>query len=169
MPSRSNAISRSTDRLDQRGLTLMEVTIVVVLASLVMLALLGFYINSQATWNDASSQAIAQRELTTVIERITEKAHQAHHGVVNLSPVQLDLFTPTGSNPFYTIRWDQTDSLLYEAGTGIGGGFHPILGSRVVFFQLTCDSVVTLNNLTLRTATGKTVSAASSIALMNRP
>jgi hypothetical protein len=148
-----------------------EVTIVVVLASLVMLALLGFYINSQATWNDASSQTITQRELTTVIERITEKAHMAHHGLVTANPdVELDLYdTPGALNAFYTLTWNLSDSLLYEAGTGIGGGSHPILGSQVMAFQISClDSVLTLSNLTLRTAAGKYVSAASTMTFMNR-
>lgn len=146
----------------------MEVTIVVVLASLVMLALLGFYINSQATWNDASTQAIAQRELTTVIERITEKAHLAHHAQWDGTAQQLDLYEQGQANSFYTLVWDPNDSLLYEKGTGIGGGLHPILGSRVVSFQVSClDSVVTLSNITLRTAAGKYVSAGSTVTLMN--
>src|SRR5258706_10357166 len=95
---------RTSRRLDQRGLTLMEVRIVVVLASLVMLALLGFYINSQATWNDASSQTITQRELTMVIERITEKAHMANYGKWEPSTMQLDLYdSPSATNSFYTL------------------------------------------------------------------
>jgi prepilin-type N-terminal cleavage/methylation domain-containing protein len=169
MPSPCSAISPRTSRLDQRGLTLMEVTIVVVLASLVMLALLGFYINSQATWNDASTQAISQREMTIVIERMTEKAHRAHHAIVSTGPpLQLDLYDQGSTNPFYTLVWNTTDSLLYESGTGIGGGPHPILSSEVANFQISCvDSMLTLSNLTLRTASGKYVSAASTMTLMN--
>ena len=141
-----------------------------VLASLVMLALLGFYINSQATWNDASSQTITQRELTMVIERITEKAHMASQGSWDAAGNQLDLYPPGSPNAFYTLRWDQTDSLLYESGTNIAGGEHPILGSRVMTFQVACvDSVLVLSNLTLRTAAGKFVSAASTMTFMNRP
>lgn len=146
----------------------MEVTIVVVLASLVMLALLGFYINSQATWNDASSQAITQRELTTVIERITEKAHLASQGSWDPTGNQLDLYPPGSNNAFYTLTWNPTDSLLYESGVGILGGPHPILASEVMAFQIACvDSVLILTNLTLRTAAGKYVSAASTMTLMN--
>ena len=38
----------------QRGLTLTEVTVVTVLASIVMLGIVSFYVNSQGTWMDAS-------------------------------------------------------------------------------------------------------------------
>jgi hypothetical protein len=148
----------------------MEVTIVVVLASLVMLALLGFYINSQATWTDASSQAITQRELTTVIERITEKVHVAHHAVItNLDGQhqQLDLFDRSNTN-LYTLTWNMADSLLYESAPDIAGGAHPILGSHVVTFLLSADSVVTVTDLTVRSATGRPMTTSSTMALMNR-
>ena len=56
--------------LSERGLTLTELTIVGVLACLVMLGLVGFYMSSQGVWMDASAQAITQREATSVIDEI---------------------------------------------------------------------------------------------------
>src|SRR5262245_54493395 len=66
---------RGTDREGQTGFTLMEVTIV--LAGVVTLGLGAFYLNSQMLWMDASTQALAQRDATTIIEAIREKAETA--------------------------------------------------------------------------------------------
>ena len=158
----------------ERGITLMEVTVVLVLASLVMLALLGFYINSQATWTDASSQAIAQRELTSVVERLRDQAHQAAHAEIVDNPdslhQQITFFDNTGT-AFYSMDWDGADSLVHETLLRTHPSLHPpIVASRATAFHLTrtaTDSLVTLANLTLRTATGTHVTISSTMALLN--
>ena len=47
-----------------RGFTLTEVMIVIVLAGVVTLGLVTFYLNSQAWWTEASTQVLAQRDAT---------------------------------------------------------------------------------------------------------
>ncbi len=157
----------------ERGITLMEISVVLVLASLVMLALLGFYINSQATWTDASSQAIAQRELTTVVERLRDQAHLAAHAEIVDSPDaqhQQITFYDAGGTAFYSMDWDPTDSLLHETLQAFPALHPPIVSSRVTAFRLSrtaADSLVTLEDLSLKTATGTTVTISSAMALLN--
>lgn len=177
MRSRCSGDSRPTERRPasvERGITLMEVTVVLVLASLVMLALLGFYINSQATWTDASSQAIAQRELTSVVERLRDQTHLAAHAEIVNNPdaqhQQITLFDVSGA-AFYSMDWDPADSLLHETLIREYPALHPpIAASRAVTFRLSRtlrDSLVTLDELTLRTATGTPVTISSTMALLN--
>ena len=49
-----------------RGLTLTEVAVVMILGTMIMAGLVGFYLSSQGLWLDASTQAITQREATLV-------------------------------------------------------------------------------------------------------
>jgi hypothetical protein len=145
----------------------MEVTIVMVLASLVMLALLGFYINSQATWTDASSQALAQRELTAVVERLSGRVHEAASAVV--VGQQLSLFD-LGGGALYSLTWNPADSLLYDHDPSRPGPDVAITSFPVTRFQVVpSDSLVTLVALELRTAAGKFVSTTSTMALINHP
>jgi Tfp pilus assembly protein PilV len=107
-------------RLDARGLTLTEVTIVMVLASLVMFGLVGFYMASQSTWLDASGQAITQREATAILDMVTRRAHESNNAIVSASGsgVQIDFYRVGEIVPYWTIFWDGAQKQVQEGPTG---------------------------------------------------
>lgn len=156
---------------NERGVTLIEITIVTVLASLVMLGLVGFYINSQSTWNDASVQAVAQRDATTAIEQITAQAHRAAKAVVTGPPNYADVgFYDRNNVELYRVWANQSDSLLYEHDYTIAEPDHPLVATPVRSFQVVDlgDSILAVTDLQLRTARGAPVWISASAALLNR-
>jgi Tfp pilus assembly protein PilV len=163
MPSRS-----------ERGLTLTEVTIVTVLASLVMLGIVSFYVNSQGTWMDASSQAITQREATALVEDIRARVHTAARAEVADDGAQLELFEHGSTNPSYVYWWNASgecqpscDSLVHEGSDRVHDR-GPSVSSTVERFDCSrSDSLVELT-LVLRTAQGQDVEVATRIAMLNR-
>jgi Tfp pilus assembly protein PilW len=161
-----NAWSRN-----ERGVTLVEITVVTVLASLVMMALVGFYINSQTTWNDASVQAIAQRDATTAIEQITAQAHRAASATLTGTATAADLhFYDQNTNEIYRVWLNPSDSTLYEHDYTVSEPDHPLVATPARSFQVTVlgDSLVAVTDLELHTARGEPVSISASAALLNR-
>lgn len=156
---------------ENAGLTLLEVTVVIVLATLVMAGIVGFYLNSQAVWVDASTQAVTQREATLVLEDITQAARMAAGASVTQSPdtshSALTLFSASGGQ-LASFRWDETDSTIVASDTS--GAEAPIgLASVVERFQVvTNDTLVTVKDLTLRSPSGRRVTLASTVLLYNR-
>jgi prepilin-type N-terminal cleavage/methylation domain-containing protein len=158
-------------RLSERGLTLTEVTIVMALASIVMLGLVGFYMNSQATWMDASAQAITQREATALLETIAERVHQsARATVTDLSAdgqwTQLDLFDSGGTTASYTYRCE-ADSLVYEWSSAAGDWGAAATSKAEQFQCVSGDSLVQVT-LQLRSAEGQHIQLSTALALINR-
>jgi hypothetical protein len=155
-------------RLSERGLTLTEVTIVTVLASLVMLGLVGFYMSSQATWMDASAQAITQREATALMESITRHVHEAASAVVTETSGQarLELFDH-GSNPTYAFWWNSSDSLIHEGSSAIDDR-GPAIGSKVERFQCVGSGELVQVTLRLRSAQRQIIELTSTAELVNR-
>jgi Tfp pilus assembly protein PilW len=156
---------------DERGVTLMEVTVVTVLASLVMLGLVGFYINSQDTWNDASIQAVAQRDATTAIEQITSQAHRAASAQIAGTANDADVtFYDRNGDPLYHVWANPPDSTLYERDYTVSEPNHPLVATHVRSFQVTVlgDSLVAVTDLELHTARGIPVSISASAAMLNR-
>ncbi len=148
----------------------MEVTVVMVLASIVMLALLGFYINSQAIWTDASSQAITQREMTAVVARLTEQAHAAASAQLS-SPggMQAVTFYDQKGAMLYGLSWGE-DSLIHVVNDPWIPGSPAIGRSPVTKFQLVVsESLVTLVALEMRTPTGRLTSLHTSVRMLNAP
>jgi Tfp pilus assembly protein PilW len=158
--------------LSERGLTLTELTIVTVLASIAMLGLVGFYLNSQATWMDASAQAITQREATTLTEAIADDIRRAGVAKVVNSPdelhSQLELYPDRiSTTPLYVYWWDATDSLVHEGETrsadkGAQGS------STVERFQcIAGDSAMVQVSVQMRSAQGQRIQIGTSVAMMN--
>lgn len=149
------------------GVTLTEMTVVTVLATVVMLGLTGFYLSSQFTWIDGSAKAMAQREGTFLLETIRDSTHTAYWYDVTGS--QLSLYKIGSSNAFYSFRWDPSgpDSILRA---GPPGAESRILQSNVRRFELAFvdSSVVDLTALELVSATGQSVVFRSRFALLNR-
>lgn len=153
----------------ERGLTLMELTVVTVLATIVMLGLTGFYLSSQFTWMDGSSKAMTQREGTFLLETIRDSTHTACWYVADPTAHQLSLYKCGETNPFYVFRWDPStgDSAMLA---GPPGNEQRILQSRVRDFEVAyVDSgIVELRLLELVSATGETAEFKSRFALLNR-
>jgi Tfp pilus assembly protein FimT len=164
--------------LDERGLTLTELTIVGVLACLVMLGIVGFYINSQAVWMDSSAQAITQREATSVIEEISSRVHGAASvdvdcsGDINHCVLQL---YDSGSNPTWAFWWDNADSLLHEGIDPTPANDRGAMESSVAeYFQVTESAgsapgsrIVDIGLLQLRSAQGSRIQMSTRAALQN--
>jgi len=156
----------------ERGMTLTELTIVMVIAALVTVGLVTFYINSQSLWMDASTQAMTQRDATLLLERLTRAAREAPHTEVANSPDSLHqmlILRDSGNNERLRFAWEPGDSLVHEINnqtTDMG----PVATSRVERFQLETDdsTFVALRGLWMRTANGERVELSSTIALYNR-
>lgn len=156
----------------ERGLTLTELTVVMVLASLVMVGLVAFYFNSQQTWVDASTQAITQREATILVKDITDRTRQASRAIVAPVPDTLHntlwLFRAGESTAFQMYWWNATDSLVHQ-GPDQSQDRGPLVSSRVERFQLGMegDSLVRITLLQLRSANGSRIRMSSTIAMYN--
>lgn len=157
----------------ERGLTLTEVMIVMALAVVVMLGLVGFYMNSQATWIDGSSQAITQRDGTLLIQTMTEAVRSAARAVVSNYPdaAHQALFlyaSKSATDPFRCFYWK--DSRVYSGDSQPRDGDPAVVTSPVGRFQLeTVDTTLVLMDLVeLPTAKGAPVRLSSAAALYNR-
>jgi prepilin-type N-terminal cleavage/methylation domain-containing protein len=156
----------------QRGVTLIEVSIVMALATMVVMGLLAFYLNSQNTWTDGSAQAMAQRDGTLLVGAITESARAAFSAEVQDSPDSLHrtliLRRPDGDE-FWRFWWDPGDSLVHQ-GPGNGQDRGPVVASRVVRFVAdTLTRMVDIRLVELRAGDGQVVRISSAAALYNRP
>ena len=151
---------------NERGVTLTELTVVTVLATVVMLGLTGFYLSSQFTWMDGSAKAMAQREGTFLIETIRDSAHTAF--AYDVLGNQLSLYKIGETNTaFYVFRWDpDADSALLAGPPGLE---QKIIESRVRRFELAFidSSVVEMSALEIVSATGQAVTFQSRFALLN--
>jgi hypothetical protein len=154
---------------NEKGLTLMEVTVVTVLATVVMLGLTGFYLSSQFTWMDGSAKAMAQREGTFLLDTIRDSTHTAFWYDADPTAHQLSLYKIGESNAFYVFRWDPSspDSALLA---GPPGSESRILQSKVRRFDIgfVDSSIVELSALEVVSATGQPFTFRTRFALLNR-
>ncbi len=155
----------------ERGLTLMEVTIVMALAALVVMGMIGFYISSQATWMDGSTQAITQRDATLLVETLSENVRQAAFADVTSDPDSVHRTLTLFRNDGTTMRafwWSPGDSLVHQ-GPAAGQDAGPVVASKVTRFQLdTLTNMVTIRLVELRAGDGQLVRMASAARLCNR-
>jgi len=152
----------------QRGVTLTELTIIGVLATVVMLALTGFYLNSQRMWMDTSTKAMAQRDATLIVETLRRRVHEANECAVGTEDaIHNSLTLSYKSDPTLLFFWDSADSLIHieQNGDDLGA----VGQTRVLRFELSKDGLNHMVDLTLleqRTATGDTVRIASQFQLL---
>ncbi len=156
---------------DQRGITLVEVTVVGVLAVIVMLALTGFYINSQATWIDASSQAVAQREASFILETIVDSVHVANSADVSTPGTLIlrDVQDPvTLVYPEKCRFWFNVADSLVHIGKGGTTDYGPVGMTRILRFDVTTDGkMVKILALEVRSPTGRTIRLSTNAAFYN--
>jgi prepilin-type N-terminal cleavage/methylation domain-containing protein len=156
----------------QRGMTLVEVSIVVALATLVVMGLLAFYLNSQATWMDGSTQALAQRDGTMLVEEISDRVRHSFQAQVFDSPDSLHqglvLFDEYGSE-VWRFWWEPGSQLVHQ-GPGLDQDWGPVVASPVTRIQMdTLSRLVDIRLIELRAGDGQLVRTASAAALYNRP
>jgi Tfp pilus assembly protein PilW len=162
----------TTRRAGESGLTLTEVTIVAVIGLLVLLGLGGFYLNSQATWLDASSKAITQREATLVSEAITDSIRRCGSATAIPFPDadhgQVALCNWGETTPHWYFWWDSRDSLIHQGANPATGDRGPMHSSRAERFRVVLnDSALVEIALRLRAATGQRVDLSTSSLLRN--
>ena len=161
-------------RRSETGLTLTEVAVVMIIGTMIMAALVGFYLASQGLWLDASTQAITQREATLVASAIRDKVRAS--GDARAFPVpdafhqQLALYAnATDPAPSYYFWWDPSDSLIHAGPTMGGATSGPMVTSVAERFQVTAWSSTRAVrvDLRLRSATGNTVDVGTLAVYMN--
>ena len=166
---------RGTDREGQTGFTLMEVTIVVVLAGVVTLGLVAFYLNSQMLWMDASTQALAQRDATTIIEAMREKAETAASVDIQAAGGgnSVVVFLDPGNAEMGRFFWSPADSFVhYAISSTPADDKGPIAPTKVERFALSTQpnqAFLKLDTLRVRSTTGQVVQMSSGMALYNAP
>lgn len=148
--------------------------VVIVLAGVVTLGILGFYVNSQATWIDASSQALAQRDATLLVEILSDRAREASSFMILPSSPdsskQMVLLFDQNLVESSRFTWELGDSLVHLWQAGVDKG--PVITSVVEEFKLGGDpspSIFHLQQLQLRSTNGARIKMKSTFALYNAP
>ena len=156
---------------DARGFTLIELAVVGVLATIVMLGLTAFYFNSQSSWLDGSTQALAQRDGTLLVERITRGARQSAKAQLDVSDPshhKLLLYDRGSLQPVHAFWRKDGDELVHE-GPNPAVDRGAVVTSRVARFQFTMidSALVELSLLELRSETGRLIPFRARFALYN--
>lgn len=155
-----------------RGITLVELTIVSALAMLVILAMIGFYISSQSSWMAGSSQALAQRDATQLLEAISNRVRSAAHAEVDRTdPLHHTLILRDAAQAdSWRFWWDGNDRRIHQ-----GPSMHPdsdrgaVVNTPVTRFQLdTLTRLVEIQMIELQADDGRAVRISSAAALYNR-
>lgn len=160
-----------TGRLDERGLTLTEVAVVMILGTMIMAGLVGFYLSSQGMWLDASTQVITQREASLVAATMRDSIRQSSMAFATASPdslhQQLALYKNGSTTPYYYFWYEPTDSLIHS-GTSLGGlGSGPMIVSHVERFRLSASNYAVRVDMRLRSANGDVVEAGAYAVMKN--
>ena len=161
-----------SSRRAEAGLTLTEVAVVMIIGTMIMAGLVGFYLASQGLWLDASTQAITQREASLVAAAIRDSVRVANHAVASPVPDQQhqELALYRNANdlvPSYYFWWDASDSLIHAGSTMGGPGSGPMVMSHADRFQLSSGTQSVRVDLRLLSATGSPVDVGTLAVFMN--
>jgi prepilin-type N-terminal cleavage/methylation domain-containing protein len=156
----------------EAGFTLLELMVVITLAGLVSLGLVAFYLNSQMLWMDSSTQALAQRDATFIVETLREQAETASSAEVQSfgSQNNMVLFYH-GPIQFAGFLWRPADSLIHSINA-IGADGGPIAPTKVERFYVSLDSLLPLvhiDTLRVRSTSGQRVQISGGLAMYNAP
>lgn len=159
--------------LDERGLTLTEVTIVAAIGLLVLLGLGGFYLNSQSTWLDASTQSITQREATLIAQAVADRAQRSGSAIASPVPdaehAQVAFYLHGApSTADWCFWWDPADSLVHHGPDPANDDRGALGASKVERFRVDTDAALVRVALRLRSATGQRVEVSTSALMRNR-
>jgi len=121
-------------------------------------------------WIAGSTQTMAQRDGTTLVEALRRQVHAAQTATVDTSDPahhQLSLSFPSG-NPPVDFRWDSTDHRVHMLVGGNDRG--PVVETPVTRIQFSTRGadIVELTLLELRTANGDSVRTGTRFALLGR-
>jgi prepilin-type N-terminal cleavage/methylation domain-containing protein len=162
----------STRRDPERGLTLTELMVVIVLASVLMTGLVVFYLNAQTIWLDTSAQAITQRELSLAVRTIARHARVAK--TATFFGGQLELRPAVANADSNLYFWLNPDDSTLHAGyldnTDVAQqDLGPVIQSKVTVFGVQANTyMVQIDSLRALTAQNQPITISSSVALMNR-
>lgn len=157
---------------NERGMTLTEVAVVMILGTMIMAGMVGFYLSSQGLWLDSSTQAITQREASLVSAAIRDSVRKSAFAVESASPdslhEQLALFRKMDdTTPYYYFWWNAGDSLLHS-GTSVGNSASgPMIVSHAERFRISTSPVAVRVDLRLRTASGDAVESSAYAVMKN--
>lgn len=157
----------------EAGFTLLELAVVMALAGVVSLGLVAFYLNSQMLWMDASTQALAQRDATLIIETIREEAETAGTAQVQSAGGENNMVLfyrgPVQQSGFY---WRPADSLVHYLNA-YGSDRGPIAPTKVERFYVSLDTtglpMLRIDTLRVRSTTGQRVQISGGLAMYNAP
>lgn len=161
----------------EAGMTLTEVTVVIILAAVLMTGIVTFYLNAQTMWLDGSSQAITQREATLALRTIAKRARSGAAAYCAGDPRQnmrLDIFNDQPADPESTFSfWLAPDSLIHNgyaySSDAARQDLGPMMQSRVVVFAAHKDNdQVYVDTLDVLTPQGGHITMSTSVTLMNR-
>ena len=139
-------------------------------AALGMLGIVFFYLSSQATWLEGSTQAISQREASVILGALTDSLRSAASASVFNSPDSLDqgisIKDGTGAE-YFRLWWNAGDSLVHEK-VRTGSDLGAIGRSTIEVFRFgRADSLVELRLLQVRSPSGERVKLATTVNLYN--
>lgn len=156
---------------DERGLTLTEVAVVMILGTLIMAGLVGFYLSSQGLWLSASTQAITQREASLVTAAMRDSIRQSASAIATPSPdathQQLALFRPGATTPYFYFWWEPSDSLIHAAPTLDRSSASAMVQSHADRLQLLASASAVRVDVQLHSVTGDRVDAAAYAVMKN--
>ena len=157
----------------ERGLTLTEVAVVMILGTMIMAGLVGFYLSSQGLWLSASTQAITQREATLVTAAMRDSIRKSGEARSSVSPDSLHeqlalLRHPGDPTPYYYFWWSASDSLIHSGASVGGPGSGPMIVSHAERFQVQANANTVRVDMRLRSASGEAVEASAFAVMQNR-
>jgi hypothetical protein len=146
--------------------------VVTVLAGVVTLGLVTFYLNSQIMWTESSTQALAQRDATFLLEVMRDSTRNAASAqVVNpADPNHLVIFYDRNNNELNRFFWNAADSCVHY-GTPDNLDHGAVVRTTVERFRASIDPVVglvTIDSLTMRSTAGGRITLSTSIGLYNQ-
>lgn len=153
------------------GFTFTELMVVMVLAGVVTLGLVTFYLNSQIMWTGASTQVMAQRDATAILEVMRDSIQTASDALIlpvagDSANKQVIVIEGGLQRQFF---WDPADSCVHYGIDGSDQG--AITPTRVERFDASFDAVtgiLTVDTLRVRSSAGQRVTLSTSIGLYNR-
>ena len=158
------------------GFTLIEAMVVIALSAIVTLGIVSFYLSAQQTWTDASTQALAQRDASTILTTLSDRARAADLAVVTPSTIDpansLVVFYSRGGGAveLETARFFcGGDGLMHEGDQDLQDA-GPMTGSKVLRFHATYDpnlKLITVDSLRVSSTNGQVVTQSISAGLYN--